>query len=658
MIYSKDEAFELCEKIIPVFLEKGLRDDLRNSIVPKCLNQSVCIGEVSDDIEYDIVGSKTENLDPMLDYDKFTADSNSELLIDWGDEEHGLTNKKTKKELAAIEKQMEAMRKQRKPKAFVPVYDSNANHRMDVLVNNVSVIVAGKTLLENASLKLTCGRKYGLVGRNGIGKTTLLNMIACKEIENFPMHLNVLHVEQEIDAEDKTVIQHMFEHDNEKERLNKELDELTADESKSNALEKAERIELIQKRLVDIETHEEEAKTSNILSGFGFKEEDLNKKSSNFSGGWRMKISLAKALFSNPDILLLDEPTNHLDLDAVLWLEEYVKNLDYTVIVVSHDRDFLNNVAEEIIHFQDNKLDYYKGNYDQFEKTRTELIKQQKKQMDAQTKQVDHLQKFIDKFRYNAKRAALVQSRIKTLNRMELIDEIAEDPTCVFIFPDPEMLNPPILRLTEASIGYGKDKVIARDVTIDINMESRIAIVGPNGAGKTTLLKSLTEELATLDGTHYSNRRLRIGLFSQHHVDALDLRLSAVEQMMEMFGSYNTQEYRSHLGSFGLSGNLSIRPMFLLSGGQKSRVVFALITFTKPHLLILDEPTNHLDMDAINALIIALENYKGGLVIVSHDQYFVSSLCQTIYNVRNGAIKKFDGGFDEYKQAVISNSNF
>jgi ATP-binding cassette subfamily F protein 3 len=528
---------------------------------------------------------------------------------------------------------------------------------MDVLVNHLTVISGGKTLLENANLKLTHGRKYGLIGRNGIGKTTLLNMIARKEVEGFPQHLHVLHVEQEIEPEDKSVLQHILECDTERSELLKRLDDLlNIDETKLKKriiLENTEKIEKVQLRLIEIEAHEAEPRASQILSGLGFSQDDLSRKSNTFSGGWRMRISLAKALFSNPDILLLDEPTNHLDLDAVLWLEDYVQSLEITVIIVSHARDFLNNVAEEIIHFHDQQLMYFKGNYDQFEKTRTEMMRNQKKQMEGQTRQQDHLQKFIDKFRYNAKRASLVQSRIKALNRMDIIDEISEDPTCVFQFPDPEMLTPPLLRLTETTIGYGEGHVICEDVTIDINMESRYAIVGPNGAGKTTLLKTLTGELSPIDGLYYQHQRLRIGLFTQHHVDTLDLRLSAQEQMIELFGSLDSQEYRGHLGAFGLSGNLAIRPMYLLSGGQKSRVALSLITWKKPHILVLDEPTNHLDIDAINALIIALENFKGGLIIVSHDQYFVSALCSHIYTVNHGKVEKFDGDFNDYKELII-----
>ena len=663
LIYSNEEAFALCGKLIQVFLKKGLRDDLRNSIVPKYLKNSICIGDVSDDIEYDEADGSNLNLDPMLDYDKYTSDNNS-MLINWGDEsELSLRDKETqKKKLEAIDKQIELMRKQKKSPPCVVIHGRDADYKMDVLVNNVTIIVGGKPLLDRATLKLNFGKKYGLIGRNGIGKTTLLNHIARKEVEGFPGHLHVLHVEQEIEPEDKTVIQHILEWDTQRTQLLQEQENLlSVDENKMKKrqkIENAEKLEAVQQKLVEIEAHEAEYKASKILSGLGFSQNDLNRKSKEFSGGWRMRISLAKALFSNPDILLLDEPTNHLDLDAVMWLEDYIQGLDITVVIVSHAREFLNNVAEEIIHFFDGRLEYYKGNYDQFEKTRTEQIKQQRKQVETQTKHVEHVQKFIDKFRYNAKRASLVQSRIKSLKRMELIDEITEDPTCVFIFPEPEQLSPPVLRLTECIIGYGAGKEICDDVTIDINMESRIAIVGPNGAGKTTLLRTLTGDLEIMDGTQYLNQRARIGLFTQHHVDSLDLRLSAVEQMMESYGTLGVEDYRAHLGSFGLSGNLSIRPMYLLSGGQKSRVAFAMITWKKPHILVLDEPTNHLDIDAINALIIALESFKGGLVIVSHDQYFVSSLCQTIYTVKDECVKKFDGDFNDYKEIIIKKKDY
>lgn len=430
--------------------------------------------------------------------------------------------------------------------------------------------------------------------------------------------------------------------------LNTDIKTLTKHERE----EQGNRMNEITERLGLIEADTAPTRAAEILMGLGFSETDLSRNSDEFSGGWRMRISLAKALFCNPDLLMLDEPTNHLDLDAVMWLEDYIMSLDITVIVVSHAREFLNNVSEEIIYFANEKLEYYRGNFTTFEKVRAEKIRQNKKQLESQSMHMSHLQDFIDKFRANAKRATLVQSRIKALNRIDIVDEIAEDPTCVFIFPNPEKLGPPLLRLNEAVVGYEPGKPIVSNATLDIGLESRIAVVGPNGAGKTTLLKALTKELDLFEGYSFIHNRLRVGLFSQHHVDQLDLRLSAIEQMMETFGPYETDAYRNHLGSFGLSGNLGIRPMYLLSGGQKSRVAFAMVTWKKPHILVMDEPTNHLDIDAVNALIIALNSFQGGLVIVSHDQHFVGSLCNEIYVVNHGKCDRFKGSFDDYKKQV------
>ena len=336
-----------------------------------------------------------------------------------------------------------------------------------------------------------------------------------------------------------------------------------------------------------------------------------------------------------------------------MWLEEYLLKMKSTVVIVSHARDFLNNVVDEILLFKDFKLDYYKGNYDCFEKVRSEEIRRQKKAREAQQKQVEHVKEFIDKFRYNAKRASLVQSRIKQLEKLDIIEEIIDDPTCIFIFPQlADSINPPLLRLDEAVLAYGGgSNVILKGVNFYVDMESRIAVVGPNGAGKTTLLKALVGELPVFSGYHYRHNKLRLGLFTQHHVDQLDLRLSPIEQMQALFTGQTLDIFRSYMGSFGVTGSMALRPMYLLSGGQKSGVALAIVTWRQPHILLMDEPTNHLDIDAVSALAIALNSYTGGLVIVSHDQYFISTICKKVIVVKNQKVKEFPGDFKAYKAA-------
>jgi ATP-binding cassette, subfamily F, member 3 len=319
---------------------------------------------------------------------------------------------------------------------------------------------------------------------------------------------------------------------------------------------------------------------------------------------------------------------------------------------VSHARDFLDATVDEIIHFQGQKLTYYKGNFQQFEKTRNERNKNQKAAQAAQKDKIANIQKFIDKFRYNAKRATLVQSRIKAIEKIDVVADVIQDPTVVFMFPNPEKISPPLMRLDEACIGYTSEKSILDKVNINIDLETRIALIGPNGAGKSTLVKALCGNLELNDGYRFIHNRLRVGVFTQHHMDLLDLKMSAVEQMMVNYPDIPAEKFRAHLGSFGITGAVALRPMYLLSGGQKSRVSFAIITWEKPHILMLDEPTNHLDFDAINALIVALNNFEGGLVVVSHDEYFLNALCDRLYIVNKKKVKAFEGDLSDYRKIV------
>jgi len=369
-----------------------------------------------------------------------------------------------------------------------------------------------------------------------------------------------------------------------------------------------------------------------------------------------MRVALARALFAEPDILLLDEPTNHLDLDAVMWLEDYLNSWENTVIIVSHAREFLNSVCTDMYHFQEQKLVYYKGDYDSFEKKRTETIIMKKRGAETQKARIEHVQKFIDKFRYNAKRASMVQSRIKSLQKMELIEELLEDPTVIFIFPTPDPLRPPLLKIDHGSFGYTDQAPILKNVNFAVDMESRIAIVGANGVGKTTLLKMITGDLNLSDGESTRHNRLRTAMFTQHHIDSLNLKLTPVEQFQESFQGAHQELIRGHLGSFGITGTMSMRPMYLLSGGQKSRVAFAHSVWKNPHIMILDEPTNHLDIDAVNALIVALNNYTGGVLIVSHDQHLIQSVCDEIWHIKDKQLKKFNGDFSDYREYITSQS--
>jgi len=335
----------------------------------------------------------------------------------------------------------------------------------------------------------------------------------------------------------------------------------------------------------------------------------------------------------------------------VMWLEEYLVKWPYTIVIVSHARSFINNVATDIINFVDGKFVYYKGNYDDFIKARHEKYTNMAKIKKRQERDIEHLQHFIDRFRANAKRASLVQSKIKMINKMEIEDEVMEDPTVIFIFPEVEELAPPLLKLTNVSLGYNK-KVIISKTNFYVDQQSRIAVVGPNGAGKSTLMKCLYEQLNEMEGNIYRHPKLKVALFTQHHADQLDLDQTPLETIGALMKDPNPEEVRFYLAGFGIQGNLSMRPNYMLSGGQKTRVALAALVYKKPHIIIMDEPTNHMDIDAVNALAIALNNYNGGVVIVSHDEYFVETVCNQIWIVGKGKCEKYNGNFLDYRKLV------
>ncbi|PKX93202.1 putative AAA family ATPase GCN20 [Aspergillus novofumigatus IBT 16806] len=546
----------------------------------------------------------------------------------------------------------------------------------DIKIDSIDISVGGLRILTDASLTLAYGRRYGLVGQNGIGKSTLLRALSRREVA-IPSHISILHVEQEITGDDTPAIQAVLDADvwrkrllAEQEKISKQLAAIEAerssmaDTSKDAARLDHEREGLditlndIYSKLAEMESDKAESRAASILAGLGFSPERQQYPTKTFSGGWRMRLALARALFCEPDLLLLDEPSNMLDVPSITFLSNYLQSYPSTILVVSHDRAFLNEVATDIVHQHSERLDYYKGaNFDSFYATKEERKKMAKREYEKQMAERAHLQAFIDKFRYNAAKSSEAQSRIKKLERMPVLEPPESDYVVHFKFPDVEKLSPPIVQMSDVSFGYSKDKLLLRNVELDVQLDSRIGIVGPNGAGKTTVLKLLTGQLQPTSGLISCHARLRIGYFAQHHVDALDLTTSAVSFMAKTYPGKTDEEYRRHLGAFGITGTTGLQRMELLSGGQKSRVAFACLSLTNPHILVLDEPSNHLDIEGMDALSEALQRFEGGVVMVSHDVTMLRNVCTSLWVCDKGTVHKFDGTVDAYKKMISSQAN-
>ncbi|XP_071500868.1 ATP-binding cassette sub-family F member 3-like [Diadema antillarum] len=533
---------------------------------------------------------------------------------------------------------------------------AGASKATDIRIENFDVAFGEKILLKEANLTLAFGRRYGLVGRNGAGKSTLLRMIGSRELK-FQSHISILHVEQEVVGDDTPALESVLECDEKRTRLlkkEKELnDALHGNSSGSSDPSLGSKLSEVYAQLEEIEADKAPSKAAMILNGLGFSPSMQSQSTKEFSGGWRMRIALARALFSKPDLLLLDEPTNMLDIKAILWLENYLQDWPTTILVVSHDKKFLNEVATDMLHQHSRRIDSYRGNYDQFFKTKTEKLKNQQREYEAQMQFRAHAQTFIDRFRYNANRAALVQSKIKQLEKLPKLIPVEKESDVILRFPaDIQKLSPPILQLDEVDFNYGPDARIFSKVDISANMESRICIVGENGSGKTTLLKILLGELSPTSGVRHCHRNLKIGYFSQHHIDTMNFDLTAIEVMAQRFPGKNVEQYRQQLGSFGVTGDLATRPVSSLSGGQKSRVVFALMCAGNPNFFILDEPTNHLDIETVEALGKALTAFKGGVILVSHDESLIRMVCKELWVCGDRTVKAMEGGLDEYKKMV------
>lgn len=528
-----------------------------------------------------------------------------------------------------------------------------ASQTKDIRIENFDVSFGDKVLLSGATLSLTYGRRYGLVGRNGLGKSTLLRTLSRRQLI-IPKHISILHVEQEVVGDDTIALQSVLESFTRREELLKEEKTINAALAEGNAdPEMNNRLASVYAELEAIESDKAPSRASVILAGLGFTPDMQKQPTKSFSGGWRMRLALARALFCLPDLLLLDEPTNMLDMQAIIWLERYLQNWPSTLLVVSHDRNFLDEVPTDMLHLHSCRIDCYRGNYSEFVNTMTERLKAQQREYDAQVEYRKHVQEFIDKFRFNAKRASLVQSRIKQLEKLPVLHPVERETEVTLRFPEVEKLSPPILMLSGVEFKYAKTgRTIFSNVDLSATMESRICIVGENGAGKTTLLKILMDQLTPSDGTRTCHRGLKFGYFSQHHVDQLDMSVCSVELMQKHFPGKKTEEYRRMLGSFGVTGDLALQQIISLSGGQKSRVAFAILCAYNPNFLILDEPTNHLDIQTIEALGNALLKYKGGVILVSHDERLLKMVCQELWVCSKGKVYSLEGGLDQYRKIV------
>ncbi|TDZ24762.1 Protein GCN20 [Colletotrichum sidae] len=553
---------------------------------------------------------------------------------------------------------------------------TGGNKTKDIKVDNVDVSIGGVRILTDTNFTLAYGHRYGLVGHNGVGKSTLLRALARRELP-IPPHISILHVEQELTGDDTPAIQAVLDADVWRKVLLKEQNEITqkladieaqrasmadtsADAAKLDQDREVQdnRLGDIQAKLAEMESDKAESRAASILAGLGFSAERQQYATKTFSGGWRMRLALARALFCEPDLLLLDEPSNMLDVPSIAFLSNYLQGYPSTVLVVSHDRAFLNEVATDIIHQHSQRLDYYRSaNFESFYATREERKKTAKREYENQMAQRAHLQAFIDKFRYNAAKSSEAQSRIKKLEKMPVLEPPETEYSVKFKFPDVEKMTPPIIQMTGVTFGYSKDNILLRNVDLDVQLDSRIGIVGPNGAGKTTVLKLLIGKLSPTSGLISQNPRLRVGFFAQHHVDALDLTVSAVSFMAKTYPGRTDEEYRRQLGAFGITGTTGLQKMEVLSGGQKSRVAFACLALTNPHILVLDEPSNHLDIEAMDALAEALKEFQGGVLMVSHDVTMLQTVCTSLWVCDGGTVEKFPGDVQAYKKRIAAQAD-
>lgn len=513
-----------------------------------------------------------------------------------------------------------------------------------------------KVLVQEASFQLHPGHRVGLTGANGAGKSSLLALLQGEmqqesgDIEK-PNHWVIAHVAQETPALADSALRFVLEGDAELTLIEQELtklEQLGLQASEASATDIAK----LHQRLQEIDGYSAKARAAALLDGLGFQSVDLERAVSEFSGGWRVRLNLARALMCRSDLLLLDEPTNHLDLETVVWLEDWIKRYRGTLLMISHDRDFLDNTVNHVMHIEHQALTLYKGGYSDFERQRGEKLALQQAMFEKQQRKVAHLQSYIDRFRVQATKARQAQSRIKALERMEKISAAHADSQFTFTFKAPLAAPDPLLVISQGSLGYGEQAVL-KSVQLTIRPGERIGLLGKNGAGKSTLIKTLVDDLSLLAGDRVEGKYLNIGYFAQHQLEKLRLQESPLQHMQRLDNQTREQEHLDFLGGFDFRGEMARTPCENFSGGEKSRLALALLIWTRPNLLLLDEPTNHLDLEMRHALMVALQDYEGGLVLVSHDRALLSSCCDKLVRVDAGKVTAFDGDLEDYMHALV-----
>ena len=515
-------------------------------------------------------------------------------------------------------------------------------------LTNITVRLGGHLVFDRASAALPPKSRVGMIGRNGAGKSTLMRIIAgVGEADDgsveTPRGTRIGYVAQEAPGGSATPFETVLAADTERAALLAESEHTTD----------IDRIGIIHERLNAIDAHAAPARAARILAGLGFDDEAQQQPLDSFSGGWRMRVALAGVLFSAPDLLLLDEPSNHLDLEAEIWLENFLKASRSMMVVVSHERDLLNNVVDHILHLEGGRMTLYAGNYDSFERQRREIQAQAEASRIQQEAKRQKLQSFVDRWRYKAHSARQAQSRIKALARMEPIAAANEDPSLHFEFPSPNEMLPPLVALDGASVGYLEGTPILSGIDLRIEPDDRLALLGRNGNGKTTLARLLAGQLSPMEGSLVASSKLRVGYFAQHQIEDLVHDETPLQHMTRMLPGAKPGSVRAQLGRFGFSGEKALVKVQKLSGGERARLALALITREAPHILILDEPTNHLDVDTREALVQALSDYGGAVVMVSHDRHLLELTADRLVLVAEGGAKEFGGDLDDYRDVLL-----